>query len=65
MLEATELVEKTILGNVIEETAADEAGPGLDKLAEIEADAIDDEMASEVLGPFDEDMGVLDVALVI
>lgn len=65
MLEATELVEKTILGNVIEEAAADEANPELNKLVEIEADALEDEMASELLGTFSKDSEVVDVALVI
>jgi hypothetical protein len=65
MLEATELVEKTILGNVIEETAADEVDPETDKLVEIEADALEDEMASELLGAPSGEMGVLDVALVM
>ena len=65
MLEATESVEKTILGNVTEEAAGDEANPELNEPVEIEAVALEDEMASEVLGAFDEDRGVLDVALVI
>jgi hypothetical protein len=65
MLEATELVEKTILGNMTEEAAGDEANPELNKPVEIEADALEDEIASELLGTFDEDSEVLDIALVI
>jgi hypothetical protein len=54
-----------MLGNVTEEAAGDEANSELNEPVEIEAVALEDEMASEVLGAFDEDRRVLDVALAI
>lgn len=54
MLEATELVEKTMLGNVIcEETAAaddatDDAGPEMDEAAGVEADALGSELSTRL-----------------
>ena len=65
MLEAKESVEKTILGNVTEEAAGDEANSELNEPVEIEAVALEDEMASELLRGFSEEKAVLDVALVI
>jgi hypothetical protein len=66
MLEATEPVEKKILGNVIcDETAADDADPELDSSAEAEADALEDKPSVEVLGALVEDTEVVGVALVM
>jgi hypothetical protein len=66
MLEATEPVEKTILGNVIcEETAADDADPELDSSAEAEADALADKPSIELSGALVEDTEVVEVALVM
>lgn len=59
------MVEKTILGNVIEETASNEADPELDKPAEEEAGALADELPIELLELLVESWEVLDVALVI
>jgi hypothetical protein len=65
MLEATELVEKTILGNVTEEAAGDEANPELNKPVEIDVDAPEEELSIELLKVLVEGSEVLDVALVI
>jgi hypothetical protein len=66
MLEATEPVEKTMLGNVIcEETAADDADPKLDNQAGVETDALEDELSIELLGALVEDTEVVEVALVM
>jgi hypothetical protein len=70
MLEATEPVEKTMLGNVIcEETAADDAGPELDSSSEADANALTDELSIELLEALIEGMeegsAVVEVALVI
>lgn len=66
MLEATELVEKTILGNVIcEETTADDATSEMDEAAEIEADALENELSPELLKLLAENSELDEVALVI
>jgi len=69
MLETTELVEKTILGNVIcEETAAaddatDDASPEMDEAAE--TDALEDELSVKLLKLVLESSRADEVALVI
>lgn len=72
MLEATKLVEKTILGDVIcEETTADDATSGMDEAAEIEADVLENELSPkliellELLKLLAENSEVDEVALVI
>lgn len=70
MLEAAELVEKTILGNVIcEETAADDAtddaNPETDEAAEAEADALGDELTAELPKVLGESSEADEVALVM
>jgi hypothetical protein len=70
MLEVAEPVEKTMLGNVIcEETAADDADPELDTATGMDADALGDELSTELLEALNEDMEegseAVEVALVI
>jgi hypothetical protein len=66
MLEATEPVEKTILGNVIcEETAADDADPELDNPAGVKADAPEDELSIGLSMAIVEGSEVVEVALVM
>jgi hypothetical protein len=64
MLGAAEPVEKTMLGNVIcEEVAADTVDSELDKA--VKADALEDELSTELLEAPIEDVEVDEIALVI
>lgn len=66
MLEATELVEKTILGNVIcDEITADAVTSEMDEAAGIEADALENELSTKLLKLLVESSEVDEVALVI